>query len=402
MPAGTAPGERYLLGKLVPRRPAGGEPAGDAEQAAEDDDVEDRPELVEGPGLDLELNDSADAPAAAAVRGRAMASSSLGLVFALPPDVEQVTVEASWGRYEREPSDTQMTDTGRPRTVWRRVPAGGACNVPVAIEGLGTAIPDGTQEQVELRWRVRLRLGRRMVEVFLVNLQQVRAELLDRDRLFQVALTVTGGAGEPAVFLGHNDPELPEVHHESDDELRLLALQHRTQRLFATGRLCAVDAEVRDGEARAWRLQTTCFPAAEVNMVVAGDPADTPGLVLDMALLGSSELSGDHLVRALRPMVDGYRQWIDGQAARIDVDAEVGRFSEVARPAVERARRVADRLERAIELLHDARVGTRGIPLCQSGHGPPAGPKRVSPSPGGGAGCRCDGTAGGARYAQDA
>jgi hypothetical protein len=353
LPAGTTPGERYLLGKLVPRRSVGDEPAGDAEQAAEDDDVEDRPELVEGLGLDLELNDSADPPTAAAVRGRAMASSSLGLVFAVPPDVEQVIVEASWGRYERGPSETQTTETGRRRTVWRRVPAGGTCIVPVAIEDTGTAIPDGTQEQVELRWRVRLRYGRRMVELFLVNLQPVRAELLDRDRLFQVTLAVTGGDGEPAVFLGHNDPDLPEVHHESDDELRLLALQHRAQRLYATGRQCAVDAQIRDGQPRAWRLQTTCFPVAEVNMVVAGDPVDTPGLVLDMAQLGSSEMAGDYLTNALRPIVDGYRHWIDQQAARVEDDSEVARFSEVALPAVERARRVADRLERAIELLRD-------------------------------------------------
>jgi hypothetical protein len=353
LPAGSTPGERYMLGKLVPRRAVGEEPVEDAEQAAEDDDVEDRPELVEGPGPDLELGDAADAPTAAAVRGRAMASSSIGLIFAVPPDVDRVNVEASWGRYDRGPSETQTTDTGRPRTVWRRVPAGGTCTVPVATDNSGTAIPDGAQELVELRWRARTRHGRRMVEVFLVNLQPVRAELLDRDRLFQVTVAVTGGDGERAVFLGHNDPELPEVHHENDDELRLLALQHRAQRLFATGRQCAVNAEVRDGEARAWKLQTTCFPAAEVNMVVAGDPADMPGLVLDMAHLGSPDLTGDDLVSALRPIVDGYRCWIDGQAARVEIEAEVARYAEVALPAVERARRVADRLERAIDLLRD-------------------------------------------------
>jgi len=187
--------------------------------------------------------------------------------------------------------------------------------------------------------------------VFLVNAQPLRAELLDRDRIFQVTLTVTSTEGQTAVFLGHNDPDFPEVHRERDEELRLLALQHRLQRLYATGRQCAVDADVRDGDARAWRLRTTNFPAAEVNMVVAGDPADTPGLVLDMARLGSPELGGDDLAEALLPMVAGYRRWIVGQAARIEADPEVARFSDVAVPAVERARQVADRLERSIELL---------------------------------------------------
>jgi hypothetical protein len=321
------------------------------EGAAEDDDIEDRPELVEGPSLDLSLDDGTETPSPAAVRGRAMASSSLGLVFALPSEVGQISVGVSWGRYERGPSETQTTDTGRPRTVWRRVPAGGTVDVSVGEDGSGSTCPDGAQEDVELRWRARLRNGRRLVELFLVNAQPVRDELLDRDRLFQVVLSVAAIDGAEAVFLGHNDPDLPEVHRENDDELRLLALQHRGQRLYATGRQCAVDADVHEGEARAWRLRTTCFPAAEVNMIVAGDPADTPGLVLDMSRLGSDELSGSDLVRALLPMIDGYRRWIDGQAVRLEDDAEVARYVDVARPAVERARQVADRLQRAVELL---------------------------------------------------
>ena len=359
LPAGTTPGERYLLGKLVPRRSSTDEPVRDPSAAAEDDDVEDRPELVDTPTLDLDADDGAEGPTAAAVRGRAMAASSIGLSFAVPPDEHHVRVVASWGRYERGPSESQVTDTGRPRTVWRRAPAGGPIVIPVSEEGSGTGIPDGIQERVEVRWRVRHRHGRRVIEVFLVNGQHVRTEMPDRERLFQAALTVTAADGdERAVFVGHNDPELPEVHHDSDDELRLLALQHRAQRLYATGRQCAVDADIRDGDTRAWRLCTTCFPAAEVPLVVAGDPADTPGLVLDMARLGSPELAGDDLVRALRPLVDGYRQWIDRQTPRITDDPEIARFADVAGPAVDRARRVADRLQRAIELLRgDAQAG---------------------------------------------
>ena len=39
-------------------------------------------------------------------------------------------------------------------------------------------------------------------------------------------------------------------------------------------------------------------------------PGKVPGLVLDMARLGSHELGGDDLVRALRPLVTGYRRWL--------------------------------------------------------------------------------------------
>jgi hypothetical protein len=353
LPAGTTPGERYLLGKLVPRRAEADEPVNDPNEAAEDDDVEDRPELVEEAGLGFDPDDTDGSPTPAAVRGRAMAASSLGLAFAVPPELDRVLVTASWSRYERGPSERQITETGRPRTTWRRVPAGGPVEVPVDVEGTGFAVPDSAQDQVHVRWRVRYRNGRRVVEVFLLNAQPVRTETPDRERLFQAGLTVTALDGTMPIFLGHNDPELPEVRRDTDDELRLLALQHRSQRLYATGRQCAVDADVRADEARAWRLSTTCFPTADVNMVVAGDPADTPGLLLDMARLGSPELQPDDLVRALRPLVDGYRSWLHQQADRITADPEISRFAAVAGPALQRAHDVADRLERAIELLRD-------------------------------------------------
>lgn len=352
LPYGTTPGERYLLGKLVPRRPADDEPATDAGSAHEDDDVEDRPELVEDPGIDLDPDSGGERPPAAAVRSRAMAASSVGLVFAVPADLDAITVVATWGRYVQGPSETQVTEAGSPRKVWHRVSAGGA--VAIALAGdAGAGVPDPEQDQVELRWRIRLRDHRRIVEVYLVNGQPVTQEQPDRQRLFQVSLTVTAPDGTSAVILGHNDPELPEVHRDDDPELRLLALQHRTQRLYATGRLCAVDADVREGDARAWRLRTTCFPAADVHTVVAGDAANTEGLELDMARLGSAGLNGEDLFGLLAPMVQSYRDWIGLQHDRVSDDPEVARFAEVAEAAVARARQVADRIERSIILLRD-------------------------------------------------
>jgi len=353
LPAGTSPGERYLLGKLVPRRSETYEPVTRPNESAQDDDVEDRPELVQEAGLGLELDADDAPPPPAAVRSRAMAASSLGLAFAVPPGVDQVTVTASWGRYERVPSDSQHTETGRPQLVWRRLPSGGRVNVPVGAEGDGVAVPDGMHELVQVHWRVRTRNRRQVVEVFLVNGQAPLAEIPDRQRIFQAGLSVTAVDGAEAIFLGHNDPKLPEVHHESDPELRLLALQHRSARLYATGRQCAVDFEVRDGEIRAWRLSTTCFPAADVPMVAAGDLNDTPGLVLDMTRLGSPEVTADELAAGLVPLVEGYRRWLERQAARIEEDPEIALFADVARVTVERARDVASRLERAIKLLSD-------------------------------------------------
>ena len=313
--------------------------------------MENRPELTEEVGVDLDPTDTEGPPSTAAIRSRAMAAASIGLACAVPGEVDTLVITASWGRYERGPSETQQTETGKPRTVWRRVPVEGSIEVPVHVEGAGEGIPEGHHEGVLVKWRVRHRGGRRIVELFLVNEQPIRQETPDRDRLFQVELTVTALDGASAVFLGHNDPELPELRRESDDELRLLALQHREHRLYATGRQCAVDAETRDGEVRAWRLRTTCFPAADVPAVIAGNPADTPGLDLDMSTLGGAQMQGDDYVRSLRPLVEGYRVWLKTQEARIADDTEVARFADVASPALARAHHVADRLDRAVEML---------------------------------------------------
>ena len=356
LPPGTTPGERYLLGKLVPQRADQQEPVasddGDRE-GADDDDVEDRPELTDDAGIDLDPDDPDGAPSAAAVRTRSMSASSLGLVFAVPTDVDRVAVTATWGRYDRGPSRTQETPTGRLAIVWRRVPVEGGVEIPLDAEGRGEALASTEQDGVVVRWRVRHRGARRVVEVFLVNGQSVPTDLPDRARLFQAALSVTALDGAAAVFVGQNDPDLPELKREADNELRLLALQHRSQRLYSTGRQCAVDADVRPGERRAWRLTTTCFPAADVPTVRAGDAADSPGVELDMGRLGNPELEPDDLVRGLRPLVEGYRSWLGTQATRIGADPEVARYRDVAEPALDRALSVAARLDRAVDLLRD-------------------------------------------------
>ena len=353
LPPGTTPGERYLLGRLVPRRPEGSEPVTDAKEAPDDDDVEDRPELVEEQGLGLDPDDREAPPAPAAVRSRAMAASSLGLAFSVPADVDTLLVEASWGRYAPAPSEHHETEQGRPRSSWKRTPAGGRIEVVVAEQGTGSSIPDGVSEGVAVRWTVRHRGDRRVVELFLLNGQPVSQQSPDRERLFQAGLTVTALDGARAVFVGHNDPDLAELRRDSDPELRLLALQHRRQRQYATGRQCAVDADVREGETRSWRLRTTCFPSAEVPLVVPGDPDATPGLLLDMARLGSPDLESDDLVRGLRPLVEGYSRWLDTQEELLGSDPEIVRYREVAGPALTEAREIAERLDRSVDLLRD-------------------------------------------------
>jgi hypothetical protein len=342
LPPGTPPAGRYLLGRLVPRNRVG-DPDDDT-ALEEDPDLMDREVSAPDPG---ELEDEPESEAAE--RSGSMAASAIGLAFSVPADISRVSTLASWGRYERGPSKIHETEQGRPRTTWHRVPSGGSVEIPLGAEASDYLVPDQEQPGITVHYTVRHRGPRRVVELRLVNgNRRVSGESPDVARIYQAGLTVTALDGHAAVFLGHNDPELSPPATTSDDEWLHLELLHRHKRKYATGRQCAVDASVRDGETRAWQLATTCLPAAEVPAVRAGQ---VPGLVLDMTRLGSHELGGDDLARALRPLVAGYREWLSSQAALASSDREIGLYGSAAADALERARVIADRLERAIELL---------------------------------------------------
>ena len=351
LPPGVSPAERYLLGRLVPRTAPHPPHDGRAREGATG--IEDDPALVERETMGESDRDDTDVEPEQTVRWGSMAASSIGLAFTVPDDIDTVAVQASWGRYATGPSDFHETEQGRPKTVWRRSPAGGeAVQIPVDVEGEDRASPDPLQERVELRWTVRHRGGIRIVDLALVNGLAVPSQNIDESRLYQVQLTVTAADGHAAVFVGHNDPKLSDPPSGTDPERQHLELLNRQHRVYGRGRTCAVDAEVRNGERRAWKLTTTSFPAADVHLVVPGDPAEMPGLVTDMARLGSPELARDDLVRSLRPLVTGYRSWLDRQEQRLDAE-DVARYGDAGAHAVEDARSLADRLDRAIDLLRD-------------------------------------------------
>jgi Helicase conserved C-terminal domain len=344
LPPRDSPAERYLLGRLVPRDAPVDERTADAEGTGDD------PALVEREVATTTDAADTDVESEATVRAGTMAACAIGMSFSVPVDVDAVLVTAEWGRYQRVPSEVHETEQGRPRTVWKRYPAGGTVTVPLDADDSDRLVPDPEQEGVVLRYTVRHRDRRRVVELALVNAQRPVKSLPDTVRLYQVRFTVTAADGQGAIFIGHNDPDLGNAPSGHDDELLHLALLHRAKRDYAHGRQCAVDAEVRPGEVRARRLSTTCFPAAEVPLV---EPGSVPGVVLDMARLGSPELARDELERALRPLSTGYRAWLSEQEARLTADREVARYAPAGEQALARVRAMADRLDRAINLLRD-------------------------------------------------
>ncbi|WP_433784629.1 DISARM system helicase DrmA [Actinomycetospora sp. CA-101289] len=345
LPPGMQPAERYLVGRLVP---AAAPPAD-----ADDEAAGLAPETVEAEGGSLDEPGDAGTEPVATVRSGSRGASSIGLSFQVPADVDTLRVKASWGRYERGPSEIHETEQGRPSRVWKRVPCGGPVEIDCTVGGEDNLVPDPLHEQVVVRAVVRHKGATRIVDVALINRQTPPSSAPDTARLYQAQLQVTALDGAAAVFAGHNDPELSEPPSTSDDERRTLELLFRHSREYAHGRQCAVDADVRRGDDRAWRLTTTSFPSAEVPLVVPGDSRKMPGLKLDMDTLGSPGLARDDLVRALRPLVTGYRRWLqEEQRPRLD-DPEVARYAPAAAVGLDFALKVADRLDRAVDLLRD-------------------------------------------------
>ncbi|MGQ4489642.1 DISARM system helicase DrmA [Streptomyces sp. SAS_281] len=352
--AGTSPAEQYLLGRLVPRLAPAQDPAPGSRLPR--NSSADGLALLDDPALRDDLGDDEDDDeegSEAVARAGRMAASAIGVSFRVSDDVDIVLVRAAWGRYQRSKSEHQQTDLGNPRTVWVRHPAGGAVEIPVDKEAQDQRIPDPNQDQVLLRYTVRHRRGQRVVDVSLINAQTETATAKDETRLYQVQLTATALDGHAAIFVAQNDPELGVRPAASDDEKLHLALLYRERRQFAHGRQCSAEAKVRPGEKRAHEIRTTCFPEAEVPLIQAADIRDLPGVELDMEALGKQDLARDGLVSALSPLVTGYREWLALQEERIATDAEVGLYEPSGTRALRDAHDMADRLERAIQLLHD-------------------------------------------------
>jgi hypothetical protein len=335
LPAGTVPSERYILGVLSPAR------------VSLDAEITDDTASDDGSG-----EGAAEVTAAAAAGS--MAPASLGLSFSLPMEVTSVRVGASWGRYVQGQSATEVTDAGAPRLVWQRVDAGGSVDLDVT-EPESDEVPDPEQPAIVVRARCRPQGKCRVVDVAIVNVQPEPPDRKDAARIFQVRLEVTALDGSEAVFLPHNDPS----HIVADDttpvtdlEIQGLALLYRQARQFAVGRNAGVDVDRRTTDGCAWRVATTNMPAYEVEQTVAPDPAKVPqltGLEVDMRTLATAPRAD--VVAALRPLTDGYLDWLDRQDRRLGSDSSLTGHDVAARSHLKAARAAASRIAAGIDLL---------------------------------------------------
>jgi len=319
-----------------------------------------------------------------------LALSSIGFTTTVDGRVGDLRVTAKWGRYERA---TVETEGSGPDRVWRRVPMGGTVTVPLVAGELAAQAPSPDQREVVVRGRARRHGDNWLVSLFLENQQAQPASRAAASWLFQAELSAAA-AGAEEVFLPR--PDRPSGGDESDRaEQRRLAMLYRFEPEFAVGHGAAVHAERRSGTAvAAFRVSTRTVPEHEIPAVdvpgVDTDP-DLPELAeveLDMAVLGAlADGQPQPLLAVLRPLVTGYRSWVEARAAEAGQPQRMlGGFAEQAAQSLAAARRAADRVAAGIELLGTDPVARRAFGFAnramamQRVHTMVAAARRVDPS----------------------
>lgn len=266
--------ERLALANLL--GPAGG----DAEQLPRDTQVRDHylvgmlaPHGALVPSEDNHdtADDLADGEHAEPGAGPTMFPSSMGLTFAVDPDVGEIDVTASWGRYSKERLDGSevngdTADVGQPATVWRRQPCGGTFRLDLTGQRLDQPLaprsPDADYGDVVVSGLVRRTETGTVVTLFLVNGQQSTRG--DENWLFQAELSVAGVDDAP-IFIRPRSGIGSSNAAIHDAEASSLDMLYRHQVELAAGHGTAVHVTTQPGNPeRGRRITTVAVPSHEI------------------------------------------------------------------------------------------------------------------------------------------
>jgi hypothetical protein len=327
---------RYVLGLLAPlqQRVA---PEEDEDYAAED----------QGSGEDGTTDSNA-------VQGASMFPSSFGVTFSVAGSAPGFRVTASWGWYQKRPSEFATEEDGRPKRVWKRTPVEVTSPTMNLVEGpIAPWAVTARQPDVKVKGLIRRHGEEWIVTLFLVNEQQEPDKNRDEAWLFQAALTVEApeDAPDPCIFVRR--PSLPRDPVTWAEE-HALEMLYRHQGEFATGHGVAVHVDPAPGRSHcALRIGTRVVPAWEVAQQTAPTDAEEPllaDLTLDMAVLAS--LPPKDLAARLGPLPDAYGAWIARQRARLDdPSAGLDPYRDAVLTALDRCEAALRRIREGITLL---------------------------------------------------
>jgi len=375
--------DRYLVGKLAPRKPADSavdvEPAAATVEVESDESPEEYDAPLHEPGAEFNRASGRVEPDADSVdeidttNNQSLVPSSMGLTFCVGADMNALDITARWGTYARVPKDEH--EYTRPRKnrktgevaetkvkVWRRFPRGGRVRLTLTDGVIKPLVPDDDQPEVRIQGAVRTNAkGERIVTLFLVNGQIEPDTNHDKAWLFQPEVRVTGSGdadGMP-VFLRRPSNDVVVDDAERDQ----LGLLYRRRVEFAVGHGVAVHAETPPNDPmRAIEVRTEVIPRYEVPVTETPglDPEDRPAMRklvergwLDM--LSLADLDRAELAEALRTLVDDYAEWITEQRAR--VGTSVMGYDVPANETLDRCTTTLERLRAGLKvLLTDAKA----------------------------------------------
>lgn len=341
------PLDHYIIGRLAP----GGVRTGKG-TALRTVGKEVAPETLDETSVSPEQEPEAGDPEPSAPSVPSLQPSSLGLTVRVDREIQELTADCAWARYERADSEIE----GNPRRVFRRVPCSGTVNVKL-VEGELEARPLHARDfpNIVVRGRARVHDGSWLVSLFFVNGQEDIPG--STHWMFQASMTITAGPAT-APFLPRRTVEASGGDH---GERRALAMTYRFHPEFAVGHGTGVHADVSPSDPRrAVRISTTATPAYEIPHTDVPDPhtdedADLPelgALTVDMREL--SRMEAEPLRAALLPLVDGYRSWIERQRQSVDDPAAgLDAYRAEAAENMLLATKAADRIQAGIDLLRD-------------------------------------------------
>ena len=354
--------DRYLVGKLAPMSPTGGQFAVSpfAEEDVPDGEVpadltpyvnDDHIPRDKAPSAAIDDDEEKEIDAS---NNQSLVPSSMGFTFCVDGDLDSVRLFANWGRYERTQSEREDEKTGKPRRCWKRIPSGGSVIVSLKRRNIDPISVDGGCPSVVVQGTVSppLENGDRLVTLFLINTQTIPEQNQDHAWIFQPELAVRDVENR-SVF--RRRPILRA--DEFDAEREALEMIYRNRVEFAVGHGVSVHATVSDDDVeRAVEVKTNVLPEYEIQVT------ETPGLelgdrpamcrmiedgLLDMERL--AELERDELVAGLYVLTDDYAAWI-AEGRGLIGNTFLG-YDRAATEAMTRCELVLERLREGIDVL---------------------------------------------------
>ena len=365
--------DRYLVGRLAPLNAAakgsniGVDGSGEDDEEPDDLVVKVQAEKPDSPSNNA-VPESETSEEVDTGSNQSLIPSSFGLTFCVAGDVDEIEIEALWGRYERfydheeykiiKDPETDEEKQGAKVKIWQRIPCGGAISLTLKEGVISPVSPDKEWPSVVIQGAVRApnEKGDRLITLFLINTKDEPDTNKDSAWVFQPEIITRAVADDAPIF--RRRPVLST--DDSEQERKSLEMIYRKQVEFSVGHGVAVHATVSPESLElATEIRTVVMPEYEVPVTeVPGlRDHDRPALktmvkdgYLDMIRLATMERPD--LINALSLMTDDYTAWIQEQSGRID--SEFSEHKVAAANAMDRCGEINARLREGIAVLADS------------------------------------------------